>query len=141
MHGNIPAQAQRAIFPSVKSDTESFGGPETRSNFKDEKIGVRNDSENLPWFAKLARKLWSAKAPAAVEHLSGAPLSTCQRWCRGGSDISGEGLRALIRSTDGKRVVAGIMHGSDAEWWQEYQFALAALPAVEQLRQLQLPLK
>lgn len=131
MHGNLPAEAQRAIFPRVTSDAETC----------DQTSGVISDSESSGWFAKLARKLWSPKPPAAVEHLTGAPLSTCQRWCRDGSDITGTALRDLIRGSDGGRVLDELMRGAKPAWWQQYQFALAALPAVEQLRQLSLPLK
>lgn len=131
MHGVLPAQAQRSIFAGVKTDAE----------FAPADIGVRNDSDSTAWFARLARKLWIKKAPAAVEHYTHAATSTCQRWCRGGSDITGTALRDLIRGAEGGNILGELMHGSSAEWWQQYQFALAALPAVEQLRQLQLPLK
>jgi hypothetical protein len=128
MHGNLPAEAQRSIFPGVISDAES-----SLSEF-----GVRSDSDGSGWFAKLARNLWSPKAPAAVEHLAGTPLSTSQRWCRGGSDITGSALRDLIRSSDGARVLAEIMRGSKQPWWQSHLRAERIVTALDEQFKLDL---
>lgn len=128
MHGNLPAQAQRAIFPEAISDCES----------SPDKFEVRNDSDSLGWFAKLARKLWPSKSAAAIELYTHAPTSTCLRWCRGGSDITGSALRDLIRSEDGLRVVNELVAGSKAKWVRDLKRGQLALAQLDQWKQFDL---
>lgn len=129
MHGNLPAEAQRAIFPADSLVIEK--------SFSD---SLANEPENK-WFSRLCDKLWHDKPAAALDHLTSAKLHQCYRYASGRQEPGGMLIVELLRSSDGERVLDYIMHGSKADWWQRHQFARAALPAVEQLRQLSLPLK
>ena len=138
MHGRIPAEAQVAIFPADSSDSESSIAVllDAGKSFTDS-----SDSESSGWFAKLARKLWSQKTAAVLAFLTGRRERQCYRYVSGQAEPMASFLVELLRSSDGNRVLEEIMRGSTAAWWQRNQFALAAMPAIEQLRQLQLPLK
>lgn len=129
MHGVLPADPQRAIFPADSLASEN--------SFSD---SLANEPENK-WFSALCERLWRGKPAAALDHLTSAKLHQCYRYASGRQEPGGFLIVELLRSQDGGRVLTDIMRGSTAPWWQQYQFALAALPAVEQLRQLQLPLK
>ena len=127
MHGRIPAEAQVAIFPADSSDIEK--------SFTDS-----SDSESSGWFAKLARKLWASKTAAVLAFLTGRRERQCYRYASGQAEPMASFLVDLLRSSDGDRVLFELMRGSSATWWHRHQFALAALPAIEQLRQLRLPI-
>jgi hypothetical protein len=129
MHGNLPAQAQRAIFPADSLASEK--------SFTD---SLATEPENK-WFSALADSLWKPKPAAALDHFTSAKLHQCYRYASGRQEPPGLLIVELLQSSDGGRVLNHVMRGSTAAWWRQYQFALAALPAVEQLRQLQLPLK
>jgi hypothetical protein len=136
MHGNLPAEAQREIFFTDQSVSEklSGGGPQTITDLL--------VSESCEWFSKLARKLWRDKPAVALEFLTGAPERQCYRYTsERPQEPPGKIIARLLRSSDGARVLDEIMRGSQAEWWKRHRFALAALPFVEQLRQLELPLE
>ena len=137
MHGRIPAEAQVAIFPADSSDSESvvaklFHGAE--------QITDSSDSESSGWFAKMARKLWASKTAAVLAFLTGRRERQCYRYASGQAEPMASFLVDLLRSSDGDRVLSEIMRGANAPWWRRHQFALAALPAVEQLRQMRLPI-
>lgn len=129
MHGVLPADPQRAIFPADSLATEKC--------FSD---SLATEPENK-WFSRLAERLWRDKPAAALDHLTSAKLHQCYRYASGRQEPPATLIVELLQGSDGGRVLDHIMRGSAATWWQQYQFALAALPAVEQLRQLQLPLK
>jgi hypothetical protein len=129
MHGVLPAEAQRAIFPA-----DSLASEKTFSD------SLANEPENK-WFSRLCERLWRGKPAAALDHLTSAKLHQCYRYASGRQEPPGLLIVELLQSPDGGRVLADIMRGSKQPWWQQHQFALAALPAVEQLRQLSLPLK
>lgn len=128
MHGNLPADPQRAIFVADSSDIE--------------KIVTDSSDSRAPksWFARIARRLWPSKPAAALEFLTVRRERQCYRYASGEQEPPGDFVVALLRSSDGGRFLDESMRGSDAEWYRRYQFALAALPAVEQLRQLALPI-
>ncbi len=128
MHGRIPAAAQAAIFPADSSVSEN--------SFTDS-----SDSDSEKWFARLVIKLWPQKPSAALEFLTGRRERQCYRYASGDAEPRALFLAELLRSSDGQRVLEEIMRGSHAPWWRRYQFAVAAMPAVEQLRQLHLPLE
>lgn len=138
MHGIIPAERQAAIFPADSSDIESLraGRSDGSESFTDS-----SDSESRGWFGKLARKLWAQKTAATLGFLTGRRERQCHRYASGDAEPMASFLADLLRSDEGKRVLDELMRGSNAAWWKQIQFALAAMPAVEQLRQLQLPLK
>lgn len=125
MHGNLPAQAQRAIFSVAISGN-------------DELSLAKNGNE---WFRRLCRNVWPLKAAAHIEHYTKAPARTCHRWAAGDSEVGGNALRNILRGDAGDKALAEIMCGSKATWWRRHRLALAALPAVEHLRQLELPLE
>jgi hypothetical protein len=129
MHGVLPAEAQGAIFPADSLASEK--------SFSD---SLANEPENK-WFSRLCERLWHGKPAAALDHLTSAKLHQCYRYASGRQEPPGLLICELLQSPDGGRVLNDIMRGSRQPWWQQYQFALAALPAVEQLRQLSLPLK
>lgn len=128
MHGKIPAEAQTAMLlaDSLVSEKTSTDSLATRLENK--------------WFSDLAAKLWDDKPAAALDHLTGAELHQCYRYASGRQQPPGLLIIELLRGPDGGRLLELAMRGSRAAWWAQYQFALAALPAVEQLRQLSLPL-
>lgn len=139
MHGRIPAEAQVAIFPADSSDKEKPGGELFHG---DAAIFDSSDKNNSLWFQRLARKLWPHKKSAVtLAFLTGRRERQCYRYASGDAEPMALFLVDLLRSSDGARVLDEVMRGSAASWWQRHQFALAALPAIEQLRQLQLPLK
>jgi hypothetical protein len=137
MHGKIPADAQVTIFPADTLVSERLPAAPA------EPITVQLDSESSGWFAKLARKLWRQKPAAALAFLTGEPERQCYRYTslEKPQEPPASLMVDLLRGTDGGRVLHEIMVGSDAGWWLRYQSALTALPLVEQLRQLALPLK
>ena len=137
MHGKIPAEAQVAIFPADSSDSES-----SIADFldRDKSFTDSSDSKSLGWFQKLARKLWASKPAAVLAFLTGRRERQCYRYASGQAEPMASFLVDLLRSSDGDRVLSEIMRGSSAPWWRRHQFALAAMPAIEQLRQLRLPI-
>lgn len=136
MHGRIPADGSASIFPADSSVSECCAGVRSDSA---EKFTDSSDSES--WFARLCRKLWPSKPAASLEFLTGARERQCYRYASGQQEPPALLVVELLRGTDGGRLLAEIMRGASPPWWSEYQFALAALPAVEQLRQLRLPLE
>jgi hypothetical protein len=125
MHGLIPADAQAAIFPADSSDSEF----------------LFTDSSDSRWFSGLAKRLWPSKTGASLEFLTGRKERQCYRYASGDAEPMASFLADLLRSEDGQRVLDELMRGSNAAWWKQVQFALAAMPHVERLRQLDLPLK
>lgn len=128
MHGNLPAQAQRSIFPADSLDIGKFVGDSSVNRTK------------KAWFARIAERLWPSKTAAALGFLTQRHDRQCYRYAAGDQEPPGGFVVDLLRSPDGGRFLDEAMRGSDAEWYRRYQFALAALPAVEHLRQLRLPI-
>jgi hypothetical protein len=146
MHGCLPAEPQKSIFAADSCVSESTAAVRSVSaaEFTDSL-----DSKSSGWFADLARKLWPRKTAAVLQHLvdfhhhaSSAESfeRQCYRYAAGKADPSAPFVIALLRSADGDRVLDHLMRGCREPWWQRHQLARAALPAVEQLRQLQLPI-
>jgi hypothetical protein len=134
MHGCLPAEPQKSIFPADSSDIEK---------------SITDSLDSRGWFAQLAHRLWPKKPAAVLQHLVGddahaaseASLERqCYRYASGKQEPPSPFLVALLRSSDGDRVLDHLMRGCREPWWQRHQLARAALPAVEQLRQLQLPI-
>jgi hypothetical protein len=111
MHGNLPAEAQRAIFPADSSVTEK--------SFSD---SLANEPENK-WFSRLAERLWRDKPAAALDHLTSAKLHQCYRYASGRQEPPATLIVELLQSSDGGRVLDQIMLGSQATWWLARQRA------------------
>lgn len=75
------------------------------------------------WFMRIAHSLWPDKPSAWLRSLTGFPDRTCRSAANGHTDPSGPLLYTLLRGNQGGRVLNGIMHGSDAEWWREHERA------------------
>jgi hypothetical protein len=116
MHGNLPANAQRAIFPAADSCAESSG------------IHSRAGScaESPRWFAELARFLSKTKPSATIQYLTGEPERTCQTWtadCAKPAIPKADVLVKLLRSGEGRRVLDHIMRGCKEPWWRDVRAA------------------
>lgn len=133
MHGVLPAEAQRAIFPAARVRNE---------NSLSEK-----DCNILQWsFSKLATSLWPQKTASHLEFLTGDPERTCFDRLDKDRDPPAGTLVKLLRSAEGGRVLSHVMRGCKAEWWRDHQLAEIhfaahqAYDATVQQRQLELGL-
>jgi hypothetical protein len=116
MHGIIPAEAQRSIFPvaTVRSEISE----------------PRKDCNILQWsFSKLATTLWPQKTASHLEFLTGDPERTCFDRLGKDRDPPAGVLVKLLRSPEGGRVIGHVMRGSKADWWQRHQLAEIHLSA------------
>jgi len=119
MHGNLPAQAQRAIFPAAGSCVES----------KVILSCAGSCVESPRWFAELARYLSKTKPSATIQYLTAEPERTCQTWtadCERPAIPKADVLAKLIRSSEGRRVLDYIMRGSKEAWWRDMRTAWIA---------------
>lgn len=128
MHGNLPAEAQRAIFPRATS-----GGDST-----DQSNVARSGEKSVGWFAALARKLWGRKAWASIVFLAKAPDRSAQRWVADDGEPGSSVLRDLIRSDDGGRVLDALLVGCKAKWAIDYRRGQLAIAQLDQWKQLDL---
>ena len=110
MHGVLPAQAQRAIFPDVQSYIDKTTGAQSCV------------FESNQWFKRLAAALWTTKAGAALHFLTAVPERTCQAYASGTRD-PGDFIVRLLRSSEGRRVLNHLMRGCKQPWWHEHQLA------------------
>jgi hypothetical protein len=137
MHGNLPADAQRAIFPPAGSCADSTGIHSSAGSC----------AESPRWFADLARFLSDKKPSATIQFLTGEPERTCQAWT---ADYEKPAipkaniLAKLLRSGEGDHVLEYIMRGCTAPWWRDYRTAAKKAALLEQhkqsIEQLQLDL-
>lgn len=117
MHGNLPAQAQRAIFEIPK-------------NPNDEKQPGKNSDYSEFSIKRLAAALFPPKKAAShLEFLAGESLGTWYDRLQNDRDPPAGSLVRLLRSREGGRVYAFIMRGCKAEHWQQHQLAEICLAA------------
>jgi hypothetical protein len=128
MHGNLPAQAQRAIFPPDTCGDEFSAG----------KIAATSGAECVGWFAELAQKLWGRKAWASISLLTKAKERTAQRWAADDGEPGATVLRDLIRSDDGAGVLDALLIGCKSKWVRDYRRGQIALAQLDQWKQLDL---
>jgi hypothetical protein len=146
MHGVLPADPQRSL---GLADSEDSGMCVRGARVAAAPFTDSEDSRRSTWFSELARKLWPRKTAAALQHLvrferhaksAGSFERQCYRYAAGDDAPPAAFLIDLLRGAEGERVLDHLMRGSREPWWQRHQLARAALPAIEQLRQLQLPI-
>lgn len=118
MHGNLPAQAQRAIFPTVTSDSGTTGnGCEITGDGIPAPFTVTNDKTPEPqWFFALARALWPLKAAASLACLTTAKERACYRYAAGEVEPPAHFLVELLRGAEGERVLDWITRGTKEKW-------------------------
>lgn len=76
------------------------------------------------WFSRLCEGLYpKGKACTDLHYTTGFDERSCQRYAAGKVVESMDFLRALLRSEQGATWLAGVMDGSDAQWWRELQAA------------------
>jgi hypothetical protein len=123
MHGTLPIEPQKDIFPAAQSGQGASVTPEAGSALPFAAQSCR-DEEN-PWFAKLCSGLWPTKPAAALFYLTDGkvPERTCRAYASGEREPSSGFLRLLLRSSQGARVLDAIMRGSKQKWDQERRVA------------------
>lgn len=126
MHGNLPAEAQRSIFPGDSSVTEKTISDSSVTGFENK------------WFSRLCERLWRDKPAAALDHLTSAELHQCYRYASGRQEPPATLIVELLRSPDGGRLLDQIVAGSKSKWVRDFRRAQAALPLLDQWKQLDL---
>jgi hypothetical protein len=111
MHGNIPAEAQRAIFPDARLGTGFSSTAQTCGTLE------------IHWFKRLSKSLWPSKPAAALHFLTEVSERTCHSYVAGERDPSGDFVAKLLWSSDGGRVISQIMLGCKQPWWRDHQLA------------------
>jgi hypothetical protein len=131
MHGKIPPAPAGTIFRDdiVVIERRLARGPET--------VDDNSVAESDEWFADLARSVLGPSKPGTQLHfITGIDERSCQRYAAGHVKPPGYLIRALLRSEQGEQFFAALMHGSDAQWWNEHQrerrVGRAALAAFDQ---------
>lgn len=115
MHGNVPADAAKAISCRVQTVSKP-PDTEEKSTFTDQ----TGSGENA-WFVDLCKQILPKDAGLHLHYITGFPERTCYRYASGERGVSGEFFRALLRSPQGQPFLNAIMHGSDAAWWSDLQ--------------------
>lgn len=129
MHGNLPAESQRAIFPADSSATDS--------TISDSSV---TELENK-WFSKLCEKLWPDKAAAALDHLTSAELHQCYRYASGRQGTPGWLIVELLCGPDGPRFQAALLAGRKCPLARETQRGRLAVQQLDQWKQLDLDIE
>lgn len=109
MHGVLPADPQRSIFPDAQPCTDDLVDAQLCSD-------VGGDG----WFGRMAVKLWPKKTAAYLEYLTRAKSRVCHYWVAGREPGAGV-LVTLLRGSEGRRVLEHVMRGSDARWWADIE--------------------
>jgi hypothetical protein len=123
---NVSVADGRAICPADSSDIKKS-------------ITDSSDSgDRSRWFVPLAKKLWPSKTAAAIEFLTGARERQCYRYASGAQEPPSTLIVDLLRSEDGARVLNEILRGSKSKWVRDFRRAQAALPLLDQWKQLDL---
>lgn len=116
MHGNLPAQAQRAIFSVLESPNEK-------------KQPAKNSDNSEFSFKRLAMALFPKKTPAHLEYLTGEARGTWYDRLQNDREPPSSTLIRMLWTTEGGRVLGQAMRGCKAEWWRQHQVAEAHMAA------------
>lgn len=119
MHGIIPADAQRAIFPADSSDSEKSFSDSSVTGFE------------FKWFSRLCEWLWRDKPAAALDHLTSAKLPQCYRYASGRQEPPATLIVELLRGPDGERFLDAVMRGSKVKWFADLCRARAIAAGVD----------
>lgn len=125
MHGIIPPEAQRKIFPSARSCPDADAAARSCRGH---------------WFTEFAEKLWPEKPSAALYFLwnERVPERTCRAYVSGEREMPAYLLIALMSGRDGERVTDELICCTKSGWAKDWRRAKAALAQLQQWQQLDL---
>lgn len=112
MHGNVPfgvASASKLAAESCRESSLNIAG-----------------GNILPpdgWFMRILHGLWPEKTAAWLRSFTLFPDRTCRSAASGDTEPSGAMLYVLLRGDAGCDILAGIMEGSGAQWWDDWCYA------------------